>query len=175
MHDDQEIIRQVLNGEVEAFRLLVERYQTPMLRLIVHLIHDRNLSEDIAQEVFLTAFRKLASFDHARSRFSSWLFTIARNKSISTLRRRKPVYTEEMSDGGEGRESQDISWNEFRGALDKALADLPLHLKTAFVMAELNGLSYEEIAEIEAVRLGTVRSRIHRAKRKLQKALKAFA
>ena len=77
------IIRQVIDGNVDSFRLLVQRYQKPVISMINHIINDSHTSEDVAQDVFLAAYKKLASFDSARSKFSTWLFTIARNKAIS--------------------------------------------------------------------------------------------
>ena len=76
MSDELRIIRDVLEGNVDSFRLLVERYQRPVIRMTRNIIDDYHVCEDIAQDVFLTAYEKLASFDPNRSRFSTWLFTI---------------------------------------------------------------------------------------------------
>src|SRR5512146_104676 len=89
MSEDNQTIQKILAGDTELFRLLVERYQRPVIRMVRNLTGDAVLCEDIAQDVFFTAYQKLASFNGNRSKFSTWLFTIARNKSINTLRERK--------------------------------------------------------------------------------------
>ena len=89
MTDEITIINRVLNGDVDSFGLLVQRYQRGVISMIKNLINDHHASEDIAQDVFFTAYKKLSSFDQARSKFSTWLFTITRNKAINFLRRKK--------------------------------------------------------------------------------------
>ena len=89
MAEDIRIIRQVIDGDVDSFRLLVQRYHKPIISMINHIINDSHASEDVAQDVFLAAYKKLASFDPARSNFSTWLFTIARNKSLNALRKKR--------------------------------------------------------------------------------------
>lgn len=79
MTQETQAIGQVLQGDIESFRLIVERYERPIVRMIRNITNNRESCEDIAQDVFFTAYRKLASFDPARSNFSTWLFTIARN------------------------------------------------------------------------------------------------
>ena len=91
MNDDLDTIRRVLAADVESFRSLVERYQRPLLTLIRDLTPPDTDHEGVAQEVFLAAFRSLASFDPKRSAFSTWLFSIARNRSRNELTRRRPV------------------------------------------------------------------------------------
>ncbi|MHC4799454.1 MAG: RNA polymerase sigma factor, partial [Planctomycetota bacterium] len=96
MTEEDRIIRRVIDGEVDLFRALVERYQKPVLRMINNIINDPHTCEDVGQEVFLAAYKKLASFDAASSKFSTWLFTIARNKSFTALRKSRPVYLEQV-------------------------------------------------------------------------------
>ena len=91
MSEEISIIRRVISGDVDSFRLLVHRYQKPIISMIRNIINDSHTSEDISQDVFLTAYKKLPSFDPARSKFSTWLFTIARNKSLNTLKRKKSL------------------------------------------------------------------------------------
>jgi hypothetical protein len=91
MPEDSDIVKHVLNGDVDSFRILVERYQRPVLSMIRRLIWDSHRCEEIGQDVFVTAFRKLSTFDPARSQFSTWLFTIARNMSINALKKKIPV------------------------------------------------------------------------------------
>jgi RNA polymerase sigma-70 factor (ECF subfamily) len=169
---DTDIIHQVLGGDVDLFRLLVERYQRPVIRFIQNMIHDNHTSEDIAQDVFFIAYKALSLFDSHRSNFSTWLFVIARNKTLNFLGKKRPVLMNQIP---EVPDSQNPSGNfmekEFFDRLEKILGSLPVKQKTAFVLAEFEKLPYTQIAQIEGVRVGTVKSRINRAKKKLGAAL----
>jgi len=176
MTQDTEVIRQVLQGDVESFRFLVERYERPIIRMIRNVTGDAEGCEDIAHDVFLAAYRKLSSFDPACSRFSTWLFTIARNKSINAFRKKRPRSMSKLPDrpcvhnpGGE------LGKKEFFVRLDGALQALPVAQRRAFVLAEFEKLPYAEIAMIERTGIGTIKSRINRAKRKLRLVLEDFA
>lgn len=175
MDEDVILIRRVVSGDVGAFRPLVERYQRPVLRFIANIAGDRHLSEDIGQEVFLAAYRAMGSFDPARSRFVTWLFTIARNRTLTAMQKRQVECVAELperpSATGPGDEAERA---ELYGALDKALAGLPFEQRTAFVLSEFEELTYEEIAHVERTRVGTVRSRISRAREKLRQVLHEY-
>lgn len=173
MTQETKVIRHVLQGDIESFRLIVERYEKPIARMIRNITNNRESCEDIAQDVFFAAYRKLASFDPARSNFSTWLFTIARNKSINALRKKRPLSMSELPQNSDTHNpSDELAEREFFDKLDAGLEALPSAQKRAFVLAEFEKLSYEEIAQIEGVRTGTIKSRINRAKKKLAKALK---
>ena len=173
MTQETEVIRQVLQGDIESFRLIVERYERPIVRMIRNIINNKETCEDIAQDVFFTAYRKLGSFDPARGNFSTWLFTIARNKSINTLRKKRPLSMSELPENSDtNNPSDELAEKEFLDDLDSKLKSLPSAQKRAFVLAEFESLSYAEIAQIEGVRTGTIKSRINRAKKELAKALK---
>jgi RNA polymerase sigma-70 factor (ECF subfamily) len=88
MMDEEHIIQDILRGNKEAFRALVERYQKPVFRVIYQQVSDSHIVEDIAQDVFIAAYEKLAGYDPDRSEFSTWLFTIARNKSLNHIRKK---------------------------------------------------------------------------------------
>ena len=173
MTQETEVIRQVLQGDIESFRIIVERYERPIVRMIRNIINNKETCEDIAQDVFFTAYRKLASFDPARGNFSTWLFTLARNKSINTMRKKRPLSMSELPENSDtNNPSDELVEKEFLDDLDSKLNSLPLAQKRAFVLAEFEKLSYKEIAQIERVRIGTIKSRINRAKNELEKALK---
>jgi RNA polymerase sigma-70 factor (ECF subfamily) len=173
MTSEVELIRQILEGDIESFSLLVERYQKPVVRMIKNITDVRESCEDIAQDVFFTAYKKLASFDPARSSFSTWLFTIARNKSLNALKKKRTLAMRELPEKTEpSNPSDDLARKEFFIELDRRLQALPFKQKTAFVLAEFQKLPYEQIAQIEGVRIGTIKSRISRAKKKLSAALK---
>ena len=91
MPEDSDIVKRVLSGDVDSFRILVERYQRPVLSMIQRMIRDRHRCEEIGQDAFFTAFQKLSTFDPTRSQFSTWLFTIARNMSINALKKKLPL------------------------------------------------------------------------------------
>jgi RNA polymerase sigma-70 factor (ECF subfamily) len=80
-----------MEGDIESFRFIIEKYERPIVRMIRNIINNRQSCEDIAQDVFFSAYRKLASFDPARISFSTWLFTIARNKSINAIKKKRPL------------------------------------------------------------------------------------
>ena len=176
MKDEEQIIAEVLAGKTDSFRELLERYQHPVFRMISNLIGDRHAAEDITQEVFLTVYQNLSKFDPMRCRFSTWLFTIARNRSINYLRRKKKAFLTESRDIASLEDpSRQICTAEFFQQMDYALHQLPARQKRAFVLAEFENLPYEEIAQIECVSIGTVKSRIYRAKDKLRKALEQIS
>ena len=169
MTDDGELIRRVLKGEAAPFRILVERYQGPLFGLLRNLLPDPGDCEDLAQEVFLAAYRSLASYRPELSRFSTWLFTIARNKCVNLHHKRRPVVVRDLPEEADERTPDlALAEREFFRQLDAALAALPFDQKTAFVLAEIQGLSHEEIARIETISVGTVKSRLSRAKEKLR-------
>lgn len=173
--EDTEIIKQVLQGNIDSFRLVVERYHIPVIRYVKNMICDNHVCEDIAQDVFLTAYKKLSSFDPYYSKFSTWLFVIARNKSINVLRKKKPLSMEDVPERMNIEEPPDeLAKSEFFEKLDKVLGSLPLKQKEAFILAEFENLPYDRIAQIQGTRIGTVRSRINRAKNNLKSALKDF-
>ena len=169
MVNANQIAAQVLAGKTSEFRKLVERYQQPVFRFARNLIGDEHDAEDISQEVFLAAFDHLASYNAKQASFLTWLFTIARNRCVNYLKRKRPVIDGEvMANTQLAANSDEAARNEFWRRLDETLDALPIEQKTAFVLAEIEGLPYADIAHIEQTTLGTVKSRIHRAKQRLR-------
>ncbi len=172
MTHEEQMIQDVLDGKTDSFRWIIERYQRPIFRMIFNLVHDRHVAEDIAQDVFMAVFEKLSTFDPMRCKFSTWLFTITRNKSINYLRKKKqPISIDPQEIITTKKNGDPLGKEEFFRQMDLALKRLPKGQKRAFVLAEFENLPYDQIAQIECVSIGTVKSRIHRAKKKLQKAL----
>lgn len=119
------------------------------------------------------AFQKLSTFDPARSQFSTWLFTIARNMSINALKKKNPVPTDNLPETVDSRNpSDELLDKELFTQLDETLKALPEKLQRAFILAEFEQMPYEQIAQIEGARLGTIKSRINRARTRLQEAMK---
>jgi RNA polymerase sigma-70 factor, ECF subfamily len=170
---DEETIERVLAGDINCFGLLVGKYQNKVLGMIYNMTRDHHLSEDLGQDVFMDAYRGLANFDPARSRFSTWLYRITQNKTINAFRKRRPLLFAEVPEtaiaaGG----SEKFAADELHLEFDRILDRLPARQKAAFVWSEIEELSYKDIAEIEGVSVGTIKSRISRARRFLRDALK---
>jgi len=175
MPEDSDIVKHVLKGDVDSFRILVERHQRPVLSMIRRLKWDSHRCEEICQDAFVTAFQKLSTFDPARSQFSTWFFTIARNMSINALKKKAPIPVEHLPEVLDSRDpSDEFSDKEFFTQMDQTLKTLPGKLQRAFILAEFEQMPYEEIARIEGTRLGTVKSRINRARLRLHAAMKGI-
>ena len=159
---DPVLVRAAASGDLAAFDALVRLYQQPVWRFLCHLVRDPALAEDLSQETFLRAYRKLDGFAH-QSRFSTWLFQIARNAGIDALRRRErdtrllsvvPIPGDRPSPVG-GAE------------LDAGIAALSPKLREAVLVVEVLGYRYREAAVILGVPEGTVKSRVHAAREQL--------
>lgn len=169
MAGEEQIVARVLAGETSEFRRLVNLYRLPVFRFARSLIRDEHDAEDVTQEVFLAAFNHLASYSAERASLQTWLFTIARNRCVNYLKRKRPVIDGEVIASAQAAVcNNDSVRNEFWSCLDETLDALPIAQRTAFVLAEIEGLPYSDIARIEQTTLGTVKSRIHRAKQRLR-------
>jgi RNA polymerase sigma-70 factor (ECF subfamily) len=169
--EDRQLVRLVLAGRTDAFRALVDHHQQSVFRFASKLLGNWEAAEDVTQEVFLAAFANLSSYDPSRAAFSTWLFTIARNRCINLLKRRQPIPLNQLDAIRDVASTDPMAYQELSQQLDRALAALPVEQRSAFVLAEIEELPYAEIARIEQTSLGTVKSRIHRAKQRLQSLL----
>jgi len=184
---DQLLVDRVLAGEKHAYDLLVVKYQHKLVKLIMRYVHDHAEAMDVAQEAFLKAYRALPKF-RGDSAFYTWLYRIAINTAknhIVAARRRPLAYSEDIDDPEryewhahlqetDSPEAQAMG-SELQEILEKALTELPDDLRTAIMLRELDGLSYEEIAEAMDCPVGTVRSRIFRAREALDKHIRPDA
>ena len=176
--DDAELVTEFLHGEERAFQELVERYQTRLLNFIYRTIGDRERGEDLVQEVFIRVYRHLHRFDRSK-KFSTWIYTIASNLAKNELRNRsrnplvffqtikknwqdddRPLQFEDSS----SRPDDMYRKRHLRELVEASVSQLPEHHRQVFVLRELEGKSYEEIAEITGCNLGTVKSRLNRAR-----------
>jgi RNA polymerase sigma-70 factor (ECF subfamily) len=182
--NDQELVRRVQSGDQSAFNVLVLKYQHRVLKLVSRFVRDAAEAEDVAQEAFLKAYRALASF-RGDSAFYTWLYRIAINTAKNALvaQRRRPVDFDLDLQDPEQFERQArlkeadtpegvVLTEEIRQVVEQAMEQLPEDLRTAIVLRELEGLSYEEIAAAMDCPVGTVRSRIFRAREAIDKKLK---
>ena len=181
--NDLELINQCLAGRTEAFGKLVLRHQDRLFRTLVSLLGSDEDARDVAQEAFVLAFQKLGTF-RGDSAFYSWLFRIAFNASMSHKRKRRHATTsmdaareqagiEPLDDRSAGRPpSHSLEVREQQNLVQQALAELTDDYRTVLVLKELEGRKYQEIAEIIGCPIGTVRSRIHRAREEMREKLK---
>ena len=173
---DKELVLRVQNGDKRAFDMLVLKYQHKILGLISRYIKDSHEMQDVAQEAFIKAYRALPKF-RGDSAFYTWLYRIAINTAKNHLvaRGRRPPGTDvDVEDaeyyeaGGALRDMENpenvLFGNELKEVVDNAISSLPDDLRTAVTLREFDGLSYESIAEIMDCPVGTVRSRIFRAR-----------
>jgi RNA polymerase sigma-70 factor (ECF subfamily) len=176
--DDGFLIRQIVSGNRNAFRMLVVRYQRPLFRFVGGFGLGQAVAEEVAQEAFLRAYKNLASYDPAKATFSSWLFSIAKHLALNEAarsRHRAPHVDLSASEvnamAAEGIPHEVLEAEEHRARIQQALQNLPDILRSALVLAYIKELSMDDIAEIESCAVGTVKSRIFRGKQLLRAAL----
>jgi RNA polymerase sigma-70 factor (ECF subfamily) len=175
MNDDF-LIRETLAGNQQAFRLVVLRYQRPLFRFLGLLGFRGPPAEDLAQETFLRAFKALYSFDPTRAAFSTWLFTIARRLAIREWQRSRrvqltPAAGEEEAPSHALDPAQSALIAERARRVERALGELPEQLRSTFFFSQIEELSLEQVAELEGCAVGTVKSRVFRARERLRLAL----
>lgn len=181
---DWQIVQRVQQGDKAAFNLLVKKYQHRIANLISRYVSNHGDVADVAQEAFIKAYRAIPGF-RGDSAFYTWLYRIAVNsaKNYLVARARKPpgsdidVGDAEIFDGSDALKEQDspeklLLSEEIRLVVFNTIEQLPDELRTAITLRELEGLSYEEIAEVMACPIGTVRSRIFRAREAIDTQLK---
>ena len=174
MQDDAHLVSASQDGHLSAFNLIVERYQFQVYNVAARILGDRTTSEDVAQETFISAHRALARFRGGSLR--AWLLRIATNLSYdymrSSRRRREQSLEEAVSDrgfavpSGEPSPEQAAVQSELRDEIQQAIMSLPRDQGTVLVLIDVQGLSYDEAAESLGVSIGTVKSRLSRARSK---------
>ena len=166
------IITSVQNGDTELFEHLVQSYQDALFRIVGNLMPRQYMLEDLVQDVFLAAYANIGRFDPEKGKFRTWLYTIARNRAMNARHKHREV---EMPEGLEIPDQRtamdDLMTKEAFAQLDRALSRMKFQDRVIFVLAELEELPDADIASIEDIPLGTVKSRLARARGKLRKAL----
>ena len=182
---DQLLVERAQRGDKRAFELLVEKYQHKLARLVARLVRDPGEAEDVTQEAFIKAYRALPSF-RGDSAFYTWLYRIGINTAKNFLvatGRRAPTSTGVDAEEAEGYESSELLHDittpesllltkEIGTTVNAAIEALPEELRSAIQLRELEGMSYEEIAKLMDCPIGTVRSRIFRAREAIAEKLK---
>ena len=182
--DDRKLAVQAAKGRDAAFRELLCRYERPVFSLIFRMVRDRALAEDLAQETFIRAFRAISSYN-PRYKFSSWIFKIANNHTIDHLRKRRldtvsidgsphAVTGEEeaqtrlvVESTGEAPDRY-VEQRELGSQIEQAIGELRPEYRTVVLLRHIEGHSYEEIADIMDLPLGTVKTYLHRARAELK-------
>lgn len=176
--DDSAVVKRFLEGEQRAFGILVDRYDNRLVNFVYRTIGDRERAQDLVQETFIRVYRHLHRFDPTK-KFSTWIYTIASNLAKNELRNRSrnPLVFFQTIKKNWAADHRPLEWEDnsfkpddlyrkrhLREVVEKAVSELPEHHRVVFVLRELQGKTYEEIAEITAVNLGTVKSRLNRAR-----------
>lgn len=182
---DRQLVARAQGGDKQAFELLVEKYQRKLARLLSRFIRDPAEVEDVTQEAFIKAYRALPAF-RGDSAFYTWLYRIGINTAknyLMAMGRRAPTSTEVEAEEAEGYEEgeqlRDINTpeslllsNEIAQTVNKTIEELPEELRKAIQMREIEGMSYEDIAQAMDCPIGTVRSRIFRAREAIAEQLR---
>lgn len=175
---DSEVVQSFLDGESRAFGELVGRYDSRLLNFVYRTVGDRERAQDLVQETFVRVYRHLHRFDQSK-KFSTWVYTIAGNLAKNELRNRSrnPLVLFQTIKKNWDADHRPLEWEDettkpddlfrkrhLREMVEKAVQELPEHHRIVFVLRELEGKTYEEIAEITDTNLGTVKSRLNRAR-----------
>lgn len=171
---DYNLIKRIQNGDMVAFNEIVERYKNRLMNTIVRMVNSQQEAEDIVQETFLRVYVHRDSFDF-RHCFSTWLYTIALNLARNELRKRKRFKFYDIFDmqGHESEISVEMKLpSRISKVLENAIDSLPEKYKTAFILRDIQEQSYDEVAKIMSIPLGTVKSRVNRARALLRDKLK---
>jgi RNA polymerase sigma-70 factor (ECF subfamily) len=187
MYEDKDLVRRTLEGEKEAFEMIIQKYQQPLLNYIGRMVGERELALDFTQDVFIKSYASLHTYQ-PQHKFSTWLFKIASNYTIDYWRKKKiDAFSIDQTQAQNSYRpsmqipSQDPSVTEkyelaeIREKIEKALKKIPPSLRELFVWRHINEFSYDEIAEIKEQPVGTIKNKVFQAKELLRKHLEAEA
>lgn len=179
---DEELITRFQQGDIYAFDLIVKRYKQQLLNFVFRFLNNREQAEDVVQETFLRVYRKRNAYKQV-AKFSTWIYTIAGNLARTELRKRKRRQLFSLSDIGMEEKDYEIASDEFNPEkytntvmheqiIQREINKLSVKFREVIILRDIQGLAYEEIAEIIKVPLGTVKSRVNRARLRLQEKLR---
>jgi RNA polymerase sigma-70 factor (ECF subfamily) len=176
--DDSSLVQAFIEGDQQAFGELVDRYDNRLLNFVFRTVGDRERAQDLVQETFVRVYRHIERFDQSK-KFSTWIYTIAGNLAKNELRNRSrnPLVLFQTIKKNWDADHRPLEWEDtklkpddlfrkrhVREKVEEAVKQLPEHHRIVFVLRELEGKTYEEIAEITGCNLGTVKSRLNRAR-----------
>jgi RNA polymerase sigma-70 factor (ECF subfamily) len=183
MNEDKELVEKTLKGEKKAFEMIIQKYQKPLLNYMARMVGEKELALDFTQEVFVKVYSSLNTFQ-PQYKFSTWLYKIASNYVIDFWRKKKiiPLSLNQQSNDDSENFSlqvpddepsivQKFEIQEIRERIKQALSMIPDYLRELFVWRHINGFSYEEMAEIKGLPVGTVKNRVFQAKEMIRKLL----
>ncbi len=184
--DDKVLVGYAQKGHAKAFSELVRRHHLRIFHTAFGMVGNREDADDLAQLAFIKAFQSLHQF-RGQSLFSTWLYRISINCCLDWIKSQQRKYDVKMDDewwlkqadgealfAGPKRTDYRVEQGELRDVLTQVLADMPPNFRSVLVLRELNGLSYQEIASVEGCSVGTVKSRLFRARAQLRKLLRPF-
>jgi RNA polymerase sigma-70 factor, ECF subfamily len=172
VQQENQIISRVQNGSTQDFELLVQAYQNQLFRIIGNLVQPAHQLEDLVQDIFLAAFVNIGQFDPEKGKFRTWLYTIARNRALNARRKHRDRQLPNGLDLTDERTPMDdLIIKEAFAQLDRSLSRLKFQDRMIFILAELEELSYADIASVEKIPMGTVKSRLARVRVKLRHSL----
>lgn len=183
MNEDERLIERTLAGEKEAFEMIIRKYQQSLLNYISRMVGERELATDLTQNVFIKSYSALSTYQ-SQYKFSTWLFKIASNSVIDYWRKRK-IDAFSLDQGQARNESRAplqipadepsivkrFELSELRVRIEKALRKIPPALRELFVWKHINEFSYEEIAEIKGLPVGTIKNKVYQAKEMIRSHL----
>ncbi len=188
MTDELKLIKKAQKGDVSAFEQIITRYQSVVYSVSYRYAENQDDASDMAQEIFLKMFRTINSFQF-KSRLSTWIYRVATNTCLDLLKKRRNSFSESAYSYDAGYEDADGNQNfaevedtrfmpdkkaeeaETKDVINRAIGRLPDDYRTAVILRDIRGLSYEEIADITDCSVGTVKSRISRARKNLREIL----
>jgi RNA polymerase sigma-70 factor (ECF subfamily) len=186
MDEDRETIQKVLSGDFDAFEQLVQKYEARVYRHIWKMVKDNQLSQDLLQETFLSAYKGLEQFTGASS-FSTWLFRIATNTALMFLRKHRPENVEYSDEIGGLIDRPYAVPSEFlntpldallskegRAKISQAIEELPVLYRSVIVLRDVEGFSLEEVSKIMESSVAAVKSRLHRARNYVRESLSVY-
>lgn len=181
MYEDKELVKKTLNGDRKAFEMIIEKYQQPLVNYIGRMVGERELAHDFTQEIFIKIFYSLSSYQ-SQYKFSTWLYKIASNSVIDYWRKKKidAFSIDQQFESEKTRAPIQIASNELpvakkyelgeiREKIELALEEMPPALRELFVWRHVNEFSYEEMAEIKGLPVGTIKNRVYQAKEMIRK------
>jgi len=183
LHEDKELVKKTLAGKQEAFEMIVQKYQQPLLNYIGRTVGRYELALELTQDVFIKTYSSLHSY-HPRYKFSTWLYKIASNYIIDYWRKKK-IKAFSIDQQSEKEDSpppiqvpsketsiyEKYELSEIRRKIEIALKKIPPHLRELFVWKHINEFSYQEIAEIKDLPVGTIKNRVFQAKELIRKQM----